>query len=158
MKELKQLFEDLGFSEVKTYIQSGNVIFNAETAKEGEISKTVENAIFDRYSYEVPVICRTAEELQQSIVENPFFEDTFGEIEKLYLTFLKAVPGKEQLEELKKYDFSPDEFIVKGKNVFIYCSGRYSQSKLSNNFFESKLKVKATTRNWKTVLKLAELV
>lgn len=155
MKELKQLFQDLGYSEVKTYIQSGNVIFNAETAEE-EISKAVENAIFEQFGYEVPVICRSAEDFEKSIDENPFFEDTVGEIERLHLTFLKELPGKKQLEKLKEYDFSPDEFLVKDKNVYIYCSGRYSDSILSNNFFESKLQVTATTRNWKTVLNLAE--
>lgn len=158
MSELKALFQELGFSEVKTYIQSGNVIFNAEGTKEAEISKAVENAIFERYAYEVPVICRTAEALQQSINKNPFFEDAVAEIERLHLTFLKESPEKQQLEKLKEQNFYPDEFVVKDKDVFIYCSGRYSDSSLSNSFFESKLKVPATTRNWKTVLTLSELV
>ena len=157
MIELKELFHKLGYSEVKTYIQSGNVIFNAE-AEEEEISNAVENAIFEAYNFEVPVICRTAEEFQQSISQNPFYEDAAVEVERLHLTFLKQLPEQKQLEKLKEYNFYPDEFLVREKNIFIYCSGKYSDSKLSNSFFENKLKVPATTRNWKTVLKLAELL
>lgn len=157
MSQLKELFQNLGYSEVKTYIQSGNVIFTAE-AEEKEIEKAVENAIFEAFNFEVPVICRSAEEFQLSVSINPFFEDAVVEIERLHLTFLKETPEQQQLDKLKEYNFYPDEFVVKGKDVFIYCSGKYSDSKLSNSFFENKLKVLATTRNWKTVLKLAELV
>lgn len=158
MSDLRTLFQDLGFAEVKTYIQSGNVIFNAEGTGEVEISNAVEKAIFERFGYEVPVICRTAEALQQSIVKNPFFADAVGEIERLHLTFLKKTPEEQQLKKLKECNFYPDKFIVWGNNIFIYCSGKYSDSRLTNSFFENKLKVAATTRNWKTILHLGKLV
>lgn len=79
------------------------------------------------------------------------------DIERLHLTFLKEVPETEKLEKIKTYDSYPDNFKIIGKNVFVYCSGKYSDSKFANSFFENKLKVSATTRNWKTVLKLSEL-
>ncbi|MGB7842599.1 MAG: DUF1697 domain-containing protein [Salinimicrobium sp.] len=157
MDELKELFLKLGYSKVRTIMQSGNVIFEAE-AKEEEISKAVENAIFETYNFKVPVICRSAEDLQKSVTENPFFEDAAAELERLHLTFLKELPESKKLEKLKEYNFYPDEFLVREKNIFIYCSGKYSDSELSNTFFEEKLKVPATTRKWETVLKLAELV
>lgn len=156
MNELRKLFEELGFSEVQTYIQSGNVIFLSESS-EKEISEVVEKAIFERYNFRVPVICRSAEDLQQSIAENPFFQKPSKEIERLHLTFLKELPEKEQLQKLARYDFSPDKFEVKGKDVFLYCCAGYSKTKLSNSFFENKLQVPATTRNWKTVLRLQAL-
>ena len=155
MSDLKELFQNLGYFEVKTYIQSGNVIFSAE-AEEKEIEKAVENAIFEAFNFEVPVICRSAEEFKQSASKNPFFEDAAVEIERLHLTFLKELPEQTKVEKLKEYNFYPDEFLVSEKDIYIYCSGKYSDSKLSNSFFENKLKVPATTRNWKTVLKLAE--
>jgi len=73
------------------------------------------------------------------------------------LTFLKEVPETDKLGKIKTYDYSPDRFEIIDKNIFVYCSGKYSNSKLTNKFFGTKLKVSATTRNWKTVLKLSEL-
>jgi uncharacterized protein (DUF1697 family) len=78
------------------------------------------------------------------------------DIEKLHVTFLEKVPGQIELDNTKKHDYTPDKFIIAGREVFLYCPGGYGKSKLSNNFFENKLKVKATTRNWKTVNKLVE--
>jgi len=73
---------------------------------------------------------------------------------------LKSKPKKEQLDGIKKfYDFSiPDEFIIVGKTVYIYCSRGYRDTKFGSNFFEKKLKVRASTRNWRTALKVNELL
>jgi len=78
-------------------------------------------------------------------------------IAPLHLTFLSEKPSKEHKEKTESYNYEPDQFVIKGKNVFVYCEGKYHQSKLTNNFFEKKLAVSATTRNWKTVMKLLEL-
>ncbi len=75
----------------------------------------------------------------------------------MYLTFLKEVPSKENIEKTLTYNYEPDRFVIIDKDVFIYCEGKYYKTKLNNNFFEKKLKVGATTRNWKTILKLLEL-
>jgi uncharacterized protein (DUF1697 family) len=158
MNDLKVLFRDLGFTDIETYIQSGNVIFNsAKELTEIELSDLIENAILKKYEFEVPVIIRKVNQLEQTILDNPFYQKKEVDIESLHLTFLKETPTEENRLETEKYEFNPDRFVVKGKDVFIFCAGKYHQSKLTNNFFENKLKVSSTTRNWKTVLKLLEL-
>lgn len=157
MADLKELFIEIGFADIQTYIQSGNVIFNTKRKDDNiELANKIEQSIAKNYDFKVPVIVRNVEELNEAISNNPFFEK--NDIERLHLTFLKEVPETEKLDKIKTYDYSPYKFEIKDKNVFVYCSGKYSDSKLTNKFFESKLKVLATTRNWKTVLKLLELL
>jgi uncharacterized protein (DUF1697 family) len=158
MKDLKLLLEDMEFTGVTTYIQSGNVIFSSKNEHEiSTLEEQLQEAILSAFALEVPVIVRTPEELNTAISQNPFSRDENIEIERLHLTFLKEIPGPENLLKIVKYDYSPDKFVMVHNHAFIYCSGKYHESKLSNKFFESKLKTTATTRNWKTVLKLQEL-
>lgn len=158
MTDLKKLYGDLGFSNVVTYIQSGNVIFDLGTKESSiQIADKIEQSISHKYGFEVPVIVRTIPELQQSFKSNPFLISQGVEIERLCLTFLKSLPSEEKLKSLVGLDFHPDKFKIIDKDVFIYYSGKSRDSKLTNNLFEKKLKVSATTRNWKTVRKLVEL-
>jgi len=157
MADLRSMFEDLTFTNIKTYIQSGNVLFTSD--KENDhlaLSKKIETAINKRFGFAVPVIIRTAIELANSVNENPFYKDSIA-IQHLHLSFLSEVPTQQNRQQIEAYHFEPDKFIIKGKDIFIYCESSYHKSKLTNNFFEKKLSVSATTRNWKTVLKLLEL-
>ena len=157
MADLKALFHVLGFSDIKTYIQSGNVIFSVtENADDLLIAFNIEQAIFQEFGFDVPVIIRDATELGRLVSKNPFLKED-SDIKQLHVTFLNQLPSEEDLQQTQTYLFEPDQFSIDQKEVFIYCDGKYHQSKLTNNFFEQKLKVKATTRNWKTVLKLIEL-
>ncbi len=157
MADLRTLYQELGFKNPQTYIQSGNVIFDYTGKKKiAALESMIYTAIHEKYEFEVPVIVRTVKEIANAYTKNPFaIEDT--PIEHLHLTFLKEVPKAEHLEQINTYDYSPDKFEIIGKNAYIYCDGKYHKSKLTNNFFEKKLKVAATTRNWKTVKKLLEL-
>ncbi|MDW3651998.1 MAG: DUF1697 domain-containing protein [Bacteroidia bacterium] len=157
MNDLKALCEKLSFENPLTYIQSGNVIFeDSKNQSNRELGDKLAKGILEKFGFEVPVIVRTAKELSNSIAQNSFYEEG-RDISQLHLTFLKEEPAKENQEILLSYNYEPDEFVLQGQDVFIYCEGKYHKSKLSNNFFEKKLKVGATTRNWKTVLKLKEL-
>lgn len=156
MEDLISMFEKMSFSNVRTYIQSGNVIFNLNTkVNNSELAKDIEEAIKEKFGFEVPVVIRTPKEIETAINQNPFYKKT--DPDHLHLTFLNEEPTPELQEKLESYDFEPDRFKIIGKEVFIYCEGKYHQSKLTNNFLEKKLKVSATTRNLKTVLKLWEL-
>lgn len=158
MQDLKMLFYDLGFKNIETYIQSGNVFFDLdENQSDLEISKKIEQAIFRKYKFEVPVIVRSTKDLEMVVENNPFYQENETEINQLHLTFLKESPVRENSEKAESYNYEPDRFVVHGKHVFVYCEGKYHQTKINNNFFENKLKTTATTRNWKTVLKLLEL-
>ena len=158
MADLRGLFEDMGFTNIVTYIQSGNVIFNSGTKMTDiEIGDKIKKAIFDKYGFDVPTIVRSAKEIEQSVKNNPFYKKDVSDINHLCLTFLGEKPTEENRLKTETYNYEPDKFIIKEKDVFIYIEEKYHQTKLSNNFFEKKLKVAATTRNWKTVLKLLEL-
>lgn len=158
MTDLKALYESLGFKDVLTYIQSGNVIFKADSKKENtELAGAIEKAIFERYDFDVPVIVRTVEEIKQVIDTNPFVVDKAIDKEKLHVTFLSENPSHANLENTKTFHYPPDKFSIISKEVFLHCPINYGETKLSNKFFESKLKVSATTRNWKTVNKLYEM-
>jgi len=159
MKELKVLYEKLGFAEVETYIQSGNVVFESDlTLLTADLEAKIEQAIIETFGFDVSVIIRTADEWAKSIVNNPFWKEKDADIDRLHLTCLKEVPSPELLEKIKLFQFLPDRYEVIGRDVFIFCAAGYGTSKLVNSFFESKLKVPATTRNWKTVMKLNEMV
>lgn len=158
MTELADLYNNLGFSDIITYIQSGNVIFKYKNnATNKSLSQLIEKAIVKKYSFEVPVLVRSIDEFEAIINLNPFITQTNIDFEKLHVTFLEVVPNADKIEKLKLLDFSPDKFTILNNEIYIYCPVSYGSTKLSNNFFESKLKIKATTRNWRTINKLLEL-
>ena len=157
MADLKSLYGKLDFSNVQTYIQSGNVIFDSEKIETSILEQKVQQAIAETFGFDVPMIVRTVGEWAESIANNPFWKEKDADIDRLHLTFLKETPVLKKLIKMMNIDLSPDRFQVIGKDAFIFCSAGYSDSKLTNQFFESKLGVSATTRNWKTVIKLNEL-
>jgi len=159
MADLKTLYEKLKFKEVTTYIQSGNVAFKGEEKwKDIKLAQKIEGAIFKKYNFQVPVIIRSKEELKKIISSNPFLKEKNIDTKKLHVTFLSEIPAKTNVESIEDIDFSPDIFILNGKEIYLHIPVSYGETKLSNNFFENKLKVKATTRNWNTVNKLLEMV
>ncbi|MBF9251987.1 DUF1697 domain-containing protein [Pontibacter sp. 172403-2] len=158
MADLKALFENLGFENVSTYIQSGNVVFTAPEGSNGkELAGKIEAAIAEKYNFHVPVIIRTAAEMENILAVNPFLKDMSIDQEKLHVTFLNEIPEQEKLESIKGFHSPPDQFVIIGREVFLHCPDKYGETKLSNKFFENKLKVAATTRNWKTVARLANM-
>lgn len=158
MADLKTLIETLEFKEVFTYIQSGNVVFKSDgKLPEMELAKKIEAAIEKKYGFQVPVIIRNIEELDKVISNNPFLKEKNISIEKLHVIFLSQAPKENNIKSIENIDFSPDRFFIKGKEVFLHIPEIYGKTKLSNKFFENKLKVTATTRNWKTVTKLFEI-
>ncbi|MDP4283232.1 MAG: DUF1697 domain-containing protein [Bacteroidota bacterium] len=158
MADLKALYESLKFTDVTTYIQSGNVVFKSgEKISDLDLAKKIETAIEKKYNFQVPVIIRKAEEIEKAISMNPFLKDKNINIEKLHITFLSEIPNESNLKNIKNVDYSPDQFIIEGKEIYLHIPVSYGETKLSNKFFENKLKVIATTRNWKTVNKLFEL-
>ncbi|MPQ48255.1 DUF1697 domain-containing protein [Marinifilum sp. N1E240] len=155
MADLKALYTEMGFKNCVSYIQSGNVIFETQEHSNQELAKSIQEAISKKYGFDVPVIVRTKDEWEQSIKANPYAENC--DTASLHLTFLSEVPNAELIKVAKDKDFSPDEFQIINHDVFLHIPGKYHQTKISNQFFEKNLKVSATTRNWKTVMKLWEL-
>jgi uncharacterized protein (DUF1697 family) len=155
MAELKVLYEELDFKDVITYIQSGNVIFESGDAI--NLSTRIEEKILAKYNFTVPVIIRSVVEMRAIVNTNPFLGEDGIHRDKLHLTFLKELPGSEVSEKIRAGNNRSDRFVINSKEIYLYCPGGYGTTKLNNNFFEQSLKTVATTRNWKTVIKLLEL-
>ena len=158
MLELKSLYESLGFQNVVTYIQSGNVLFDSNEKNNDELKTNIEEAIDKKYKFHVPVEIRTKREFGNIINNSPFGPvDLAEEGTKVLVTFLSSKPDKIKISNIIKCVVSPEKLVVKGEEVYLYCPNGYGKSRLSNAFLEKKLEVGATTRNWKSVLKLYEL-
>jgi len=156
MAQLKAVYESLGFTGVVTYIQSGNVVFECSSAQ--GLQQKIEQAIREEFGFEVPVIIRTNEEVAQVVSGNPWLKEKEIDVAKLHVTFLEKEPEEALLAKIEALEYPPDRFIIRGKEIYLHVPESYGNTKLSNTFFESKLKIKATTRNWKTVTKLAEMM
>jgi uncharacterized protein (DUF1697 family) len=156
MSDLKSLFEDLSFSKVQTYIQSGNVIFSAKEKSNKKLEHKISSAIKSKFGFDVQVIVVTPDEIEYVIRNNPFLKKK-KESERLYVTFLSENPPAENMKKLNAVDYSPEEYIIDGRYIYMFAPNGYGKAKLNNNFIENKLKVFGTTRNWRTVNKLFEL-
>jgi uncharacterized protein (DUF1697 family) len=157
MDALKKLCTDLKFEDIQTYIQSGNIIYNYEESDKDKISDLLKTAIEKTFSFDVPVITLVSSELENIIKSNPFLQDKTKDTTFFYITFLAKNPAKENIELLQYTDFKNDKYQVIDKAIYLYCPDSYRNSKLTNSFLESKLKVPATTRNWKTANELFKI-
>lgn len=159
MTELKNLFVDLGYHDVLTYIQSGNVIFKSSIKESILIEDTIISAISKRFGYAIKVLILNKDELTVLFNSNPFLaKDPTMDISKLHVTLLNKEPDFVGMPHIKIIVAAiDDEFEQIENTIYLYCPNGYGNTKLNNNFFEKKLNTDATTRNWKTITKLVEL-
>jgi len=156
MKDLACLFEDAGCAGVRTYIQSGNVVFSASQAKADKLSARISKAIGDRFGYRTPVVLRSAGELGETIRNNPFLHAGASE-NFLHVMFLGSQPDAGAIAALDPDRSPPDAFVVRGREVYLQCPNGAGTTKLTNAWFDSRLSTISTGRNWRTVLKLVEM-
>ena len=157
MADLKKMFQKLGFKNVNTYIQSGNVFFQYRHEETRVLEQTIQNRIKTDFGTDVPVIVLTPDKLERIIEVNPFKANPVKEKTYLHVTFLQTKPVNYDKESVLDKKAGKEEIAFTDEAVYLYCPHGYGSSKLNNNLFENKLKVTATTRNWKTTLKLLEL-
>jgi uncharacterized protein (DUF1697 family) len=157
MADLRALFGTLGCEDVTTYVQSGNVVFKNCVAGPDELAAEIEGRIARELGLGIRVLLRTDEQLAKVAADNPFAAKESDAL-KLHVTFLAEAPEGTRIDALQAKQFAPDEFRVVGGEVYLHCPNGYGRTKLGNTYFEKELGVTATTRNWRTVTKLAELV
>jgi uncharacterized protein (DUF1697 family) len=155
MADLRALVDGLGYEDVTTYVQSGNVVFRS-SATAAEVTEAVERRLRSDHDLSVKVLVRTSGQLAKVVDGNPFLADG-RDPAKLHVTFLTETPDRARVRELDPTFGEPDEFRIVREVVYLHCPNGYGRTKLNNAFLERKLGVAATTRNWKTVTKLAEL-
>ena len=151
MDALRKSFEGLGFEQVKTYIQSGNVIFKAGKASDSAPGKKIEARIVSDFGFSSSVIVRTRDELGEIIAGNPFLKHRGIDHEKLHVTFLSDVPAAPALKKLAEFTIPPDQSRCVGKEIFLHLPNGFSGSSLWKVPWEKALAVVTTTRNWRTV-------
>ena len=159
MNDLKLLFESLGFTDVTTYIQSGNVIFTPSlklrsTNETKILEETISEAILEQFGFEVPVLVKSFSEFKAILAVCPFSEEM-----KIasYFTILNQSPSKDLMKQVSNLIYPNEEFVITENCVYFFSEKEYNEIKCNNNFFEKKLKVLATTRNYRTLVKLLEL-
>jgi len=157
MNELVAQFSNHNYKNIKTYIQSGNIIFECADKDAKTLENEIYRLIIDKFGLKVPVLVKTAEELKKIFESNPFIKNDTLDINELHITFLNETPERENIIKLVESKIEADEFILTLDVVYLHCKNGYGNTKLNNSFFESKLKVSATTRNWKTIGKLLEM-
>lgn len=155
MDELREICEALGLRDVRTYIQSGNVVFEAPGADAGILREELEGVIDREFGYDVTVMVRTREELE-AVVEGQPFEEPTDDDTKLYVTFLREEPGDEQVEDLLAAGSDAERFVVSGREVY----SELDKAQLGDGRFTDagkRLGVPATRRNWDVVRNVLEL-
>ncbi|MBZ5618303.1 MAG: DUF1697 domain-containing protein [Acidobacteriia bacterium] len=157
MPDLAQMFVEAGCADVRTYIQSGNVIFKASEAHAGKLPVLIPRRISEDYGYKIPVVTRTAGQLQDTIQNNPFLKAGTPEA-TLHVYFLASLPDPSSIAALDPDRSPPDRFCVRERDVYVQLPNGMARTKLTNAYFDSKLATISTARNWRTVLTLFELM
>jgi uncharacterized protein (DUF1697 family) len=157
MKDLTAMFADAGCNGVAAYIQSGNVIFTAAPGVASRIAALITAQIKKGFGHEVPVVLRTIDELKKAISNNPFLKAGAAEKE-LHVMFLADVPDAARVRSLDPDRSPPDTYQVRGREIYLRLPNGMGRTKLSNQYFDSKLATVSTARNWRTVTTLLELM
>ncbi|NUM49732.1 MAG: DUF1697 domain-containing protein [Flavobacteriales bacterium] len=157
MDRLRELYQNIGFNNVTTYVQSGNVVFQSNNSDVGNLKQKISQQIQKNFEFEVPVIVLTINELSLIINNNPFKNNLKKEHTHLYVTFLSSKPKYCEKEIIESKIQKEEEICFSEKAIYLYCPNGYGRTKLNNNFLEATLKVVATTRNWKTTNELFKM-
>jgi len=158
METLRGLCQGLGFRNVETYVQSGNIVFQTLLENPEAISKRIGETVLRSFGFDTPVIVRTSKEMRNVIGNNPFLKEKGIDSSKLHVTFLSETAQKGSEKKLETLATNPDRFYPASHEIYLYCPGGYGRTRLSNNAIEKALSVEATTRNWKTTNALFEMV
>ena len=156
MAELRAMFEAAGCTDVRTYIQSGNVVFRAEAALAARIPALIESEIAATKGFQVPVVTRTAAELDAVVDGNPFLA-AGADPAQLHVGFLAEAPAAARIAELDPDRSPQDAFEVRGREVYLHFPNGTARSKLTVDYFDRTLGTTITIRNWRTVGKLLEM-
>lgn len=157
MELLTEMYKGLYFENIQTYIQSGNVVFQFKKSENKDLEEIISSQIQKSFGFEVPVIVLDKDELKAIIQCNPYKADKTKDVPFLHVTFLSSVPEQINLDTISRSKSSGEELSLIERTVYLYCPKGYGKTKLTNTLFEKRLKVGATTRNWKTTLELLDI-
>jgi uncharacterized protein (DUF1697 family) len=154
MDRLRAICESLGAENVRTYLQSGNVVFRAKGTAD-HWTKSLEKKLAGETRLPVSVLVRTAAEIAAVAKSNPFLKEKGIDTTRLAVTFLQQAPSKESLAAVAAKDLADERFHVAGRELYLHCPSGFAKAKLY--LLDKPLAQKTTFRNWNSVTKLAEM-
>lgn len=157
MQSLRSLCTGLGFQKVQTYIQSGNIVFEYQETDAISLEIVLTDAINKEYGFEVPVLVKTVSQIKAIVAQNSFNDEEDIKLNKIYFVLLYQSATHELVIKFKSESFENEEFHLGENCIYLKCNLGYGKAKLNNNLIERKLKVAATTRNYRTLNKLIDL-
>ncbi len=157
MPELARAFEKAGFKNVRTYIQSGNILFESQEGSAELLSAKIRDLISKKFSLSIQAVVLAPQLLADILAQNPFAKKPGIDLTKQHVTFLDREIDPANAEKLLSYHYPPDEILIGNRAVYVHCPDGYGRTKYHNNFIEKKLSANATSRNWNTCLKLVEM-
>ena len=155
METLREMFVAQGFENVKTYINSGNVIFETSETKGNALAAEIERTIQSEYALNIKVMVRTIEEIRDIIKNNPF-DGQFVNDKDLHVLFLDEELPEDKRQLLLANNNENEQFAVRKREIFCLLRVGVSDSLLGKDYIGKKLKIPATARNWRTINKIAE--
>lgn len=157
MDQLRQCFEALGFEQVRTYVNSGNVVFKAGKISTSTLSKKIEEKLLSAFGFPVPVVSRTAAELSETVANNPLLKEQTINLDRLHVMFLSGRLSSSALKNLAQFTELPERSHCIGQEIYLYLPNGVAESKLMKAPLDRLLSVITTTRNWNTVNQLAQM-
>ncbi len=156
METLREICASIGFENVKTYINSGNVIFETRKTDDLKLAEKIEKAIEKEFGLQIKVMVRRIEEIENIVKNNPF-DGQFENDKDLHVFFLDEEIPNEKRELLLSNNNENDMFAVRGREIFCLLRVSVLDSLIGKDYIAKKLKVSATARNWRTVNKILEI-
>lgn len=157
MEALKTTLEAIGFQNVQTYIQSGNVFVDTEEENAPAVGFKIKQEIFKVFGHEVPVVVIGSADLEACLKNNPFLKEKDVDIKKLYVAFISATLQSTSMNDLKISQFKPDEASIDASRIYIKYAVGAGKTRFDQKYIEKKLNVNATIRNWNTVTQLLKM-
>lgn len=157
MAELRALVAELGFLNVATHLQSGNVVFSARGKSPDQAAVAIQAAIRERFGLAIPVLARTAQELSRIVDAHPL-RDLASNPSRTLVVFLSAPVDDARIAEVREQQYAPDRFVAGEREIYVWAPNGVSETKLTYAFWEKQLGgITATARNWNTVERLREM-
>jgi uncharacterized protein (DUF1697 family) len=157
MEKLRSSCEELGFVKVKTYIQSGNIVFQAAKLSSAAAAKKIEAQIVKDFGFSADVISRTAEEMKKVVEANTLLREPGIDPSKFHVVFLAEAPSPGAIRKLEALTLSPDKVRHAGKEIYFYFPNGVSGSSIWKHNLDRVMSVSGTMRNWNTVNTLHEM-
>lgn len=154
MEALKNTLESIGFLNVQTYIQSGNVFVDTQEENPSKVGFLIKQEIFKAFGHEVPCVVIGKNDLEKCFSNNPFLKEKELDLKKLYVAFLSAELKPESINDLKMSQVKPDEACIDESRIYIKYAVGAGKTRLDQKYIEKKLNITATIRNWNTVSQL----